>query len=141
MCSNCKIEQPLENYYKNSKSKSGYTSWCKTCQRQATQKRKEEYFKNLEQQTRSKCKVQGIPYNLNEVFLREIWTDCCPISGLKFSPGDKRKANGAQLDRKVPALGYTQGNVRFVSARMNRIKDNATLDELRRIIKYLEEDS
>jgi hypothetical protein len=43
------------------------------------------------------------------------------------------------LDRIVPELGYVKGNVRVISDRANRIKRDATLEELRAIVKYVEE--
>ena len=43
-----------------------------------------------------------------------------------------------ELDRVVPHLGYVKGNVQVISGRANRIKWNASLDELKRIADYVE---
>ena len=43
------------------------------------------------------------------------------------------------LDRFKPALGYVKGNIYIISFRANRIKGNATLEEIQKVIKYVEE--
>lgn len=62
----------------------------------------------------------------------------CPIfPWLKLSGKRGLGADDAQIDRKIPDLGYTVGNIRWVSARANRIKDNATLPELEAVCQDL----
>lgn len=34
ICAHCKVEQPKENFYKNTKAKDGLGSWCKSCSRE-----------------------------------------------------------------------------------------------------------
>ena len=41
------------------------------------------------------------------------------------------------LDRKVNALGYVKGNVFVISHRANRLKQDATADELAAILAYM----
>jgi hypothetical protein len=38
----------------------------------------------------------------------------------------------------VPSLGYVPGNIRVISMRANRIKTDATADELRAVLRYME---
>lgn len=40
------------------------------------------------------------------------------------------------LDRIIPKLGYVPGNVIIVSARANRIRNDATVDELYKVYKF-----
>lgn len=47
--------------------------------------------------------------------------------------------NNPALDRKVPALGYVRGNVTFISNKANRIKSNATTEEILSVAKYLKD--
>lgn len=42
------------------------------------------------------------------------------------------------LDRIVPSLGYVPGNVAVISHRANRIKSDATADELRAVADWLD---
>ena len=39
----------------------------------------------------------------------------------------------------IPELGYIKGNVWVISNKANRIKNNATLEELRLLVKNLED--
>ncbi len=43
------------------------------------------------------------------------------------------------LIRLVPSKGYVKGNVRWISRRANRIKSDASIDEIKKILKYMEE--
>lgn len=62
----------------------------------------------------------------------------CPILGVEIVYGG-RSDNSASLDKVVPSKGYVAGNVRVVSRRANRLKADATLAELRAIVRYVEE--
>lgn len=66
----------------------------------------------------------------------------CPILGVKLIPYGKdlkaRTNNSATIDRIIPSRGYVRGNIQVISFRANRIKNNATLDELKAIIAYME---
>lgn len=71
-----------------------------------------------------------------------ILTDICPVLGItyeKYRPG-KTKDASPSIDRKNPNLPYLKKykeNLCFVSYRANRIKQNATVDELQKIINYM----
>jgi hypothetical protein len=61
----------------------------------------------------------------------------CPVFGfpLKVARG-QRADNSPSLDRVVPKLGYVPGNVIVVSWLANRIKSNATVDELQQVAAF-----
>jgi hypothetical protein len=46
------------------------------------------------------------------------------------------RINSPSLDRINNNLGYVPGNVIVVSDRANRIKNNATIEELEKIVNY-----
>jgi hypothetical protein len=50
------------------------------------------------------------------------------------------KDNSPSLDRIDPTKGYVPGNVWIISQRANRIKNNATLSELKALVRNLEEE-
>lgn len=54
---------------------------------------------------------------------------------------ERRAKDGhkAELDRLVPSKGYIKGNVRWISSRAKRLKSDASIDELKKILKYMEE--
>lgn len=53
----------------------------------------------------------------------------CPWLGIPILLGGP-KDNSPSLDRKNPTLGYTPGNTEIASWKANRLKSNASLDEL-----------
>ncbi len=90
--------------------------------------------------TRTKCQRKGIPFDEDAV--REAWEDRpirCPVLGITLStePAERHEAQ-AELDRLVPDLGYVRGNIRVISARANRIKNDGTAEEHRLIAAWME---
>lgn len=62
----------------------------------------------------------------------------CPVLGIPLIMGTRlAKDNSPSLDRVNPALGYVKGNVYVISWRANRLKSDATLDEVKAILKYM----
>lgn len=69
----------------------------------------------------------------------------CPVLNIPLLDwGDNgvhdAKDNSPSLDRLVPELGYVKSNVRVISQRANRIKHNATLEELKALCSWLEKE-
>jgi hypothetical protein len=63
----------------------------------------------------------------------------CPILGIVLRIADgKPNDHSPSLDRKNNRRGYVRDNVCIISYRANRIKNDATLKELRAVLKYME---
>ena len=64
----------------------------------------------------------------------------CPILGIELSVGRLGKQhNGSYtLDRLDNSKGYVVGNVHIISHRANTLKSDASLEELKAIINYIE---
>lgn len=71
---------------------------------------------------------KGVPFNLTREYLESIWTGRCAITDFPLSVGKGTgpKFFSPSLDRIVPALGYVEGNVRFVLWAINAFKGEAT---------------
>ena len=55
----------------------------------------------------------------------------CPVLGIKIKPGShSHQDNSPSVDRIDSTKGYTKDNVWIISARANRIKNNATIEEI-----------
>jgi hypothetical protein len=67
----------------------------------------------------------------------------CPVFGceLIYNGNVKNHPDSASLDRIIPSLGYTKGNVRIISRRANTIKNNATIQELKQLLQYMKENT
>lgn len=63
----------------------------------------------------------------------------CPLLGIRIERSTTGRRNDASpsLDKIKPELGYVRGNVWVISWRANRIKNNATLQELQMITERL----
>ena len=65
----------------------------------------------------------------------------CPVFGMKLERGrglGKSRPCSPTLDRIIPALGYVPGNVVVISRRANQIKNDASLEDLKNIVSWLE---
>lgn len=65
----------------------------------------------------------------------------CPVLGIPIqvsvtgSPTD----DSPSLDRIIPQLGYVPGNVVVISNRANRIKNDATFAEIKRLYEWMKD--
>lgn len=63
----------------------------------------------------------------------------CPILGMKLIINNKHAGdNSPTLDRIIPSLGYVPDNIIIISYRANRIKNNALIEDLEKIINFYE---
>jgi len=89
-------------------------------------------------QDKKRSKLRGTPFNL---ILADIFIpDYCPVLGIKLQRGVG--VGGAQdsspsVDCCIPRLGYIRGNVAVISYKANRIKTDATLEELERVVDWV----
>ena len=81
------------------------------------------------------CKRNNIPFNLEIADIKI--PAVCPIFGEPLIPGSKDIKYIPSLDRVIPNLGYVKGNVQVISFRANSKKKDATLEELKAILKYM----
>ena len=66
------------------------------------------------------------------------WPKTCPILGLELDWfAETRQENSPSFDRIDSNLGYVAGNVQIVSWKANRIKNNGTAEDHRKIYEYL----
>ena len=102
-----------------------------------------EYLKtNVEMSMWHSCKKRAkkrdLPFDLTIEDL-EV-PEKCPILGLELKAGnDSSREISPSLDRIVPELGYVKGNIRVISLRANRLKSDASIEELEAILKYMKE--
>lgn len=85
---------------------------------------------------KARAKVSGLEYNLT---LTDVpWAAVCPLLGIPLHVNSgKCGPNSPTLDRIDNSKGYVSGNVQIISFRANTIKNNATIDELKRLLDNL----
>lgn len=84
---------------------------------------------------RYRAKKKNLPFNIevSDISIPEK----CPIFGRSLSVSRGRASEWSpSLDRIIPEMGYTKGNIVVVSHRVNCIKTNATVDELKAIADF-----
>ena len=141
LCVICKRELSEDCFHKNKTRKDGLDHRCKECKKRlAKERRKDNYFVEYCRGKRSECNKKNIDFNLTPEYLESIWTGCCPIFGTELyrAVDGMGSSKSAHLDRLDPNKGYTIGNVAWISGRANRIKYDATIEELRAIADWME---
>lgn len=131
-CKSCDKEKPDEHFYKSS----GRT--CKDCMRQSNRDyHAENPARSMLRSARKRAVKYGLPFDLK---LADIKIPVyCPALGIPLIAGGNAHAptdNSPSLDRIKPELGYVKGNVIVVSLRANRIKTDATLEEILKVYEF-----
>lgn len=83
-----------------------------------------------------RAKKKGLPFeiDIDDIIIPET----CPVLGIKLCI-DNRKTNGdsPSLDQKKAGLGYTKDNIQIISWRANKIKSDATIEEIEAVLAYM----
>ena len=83
------------------------------------------------------CNDLDIPYDIDTEYLTSIYPkdSKCPALGISMWFSD---ADGVypSVDRIDPKKGYIKGNVIWVSYKANRIKNDATVEELKKVTRF-----
>jgi hypothetical protein len=66
------------------------------------------------------------------------WPTHCPALGIELNYFNEFRAeNSPSFDQVIPGKGYVKGNVKIISLRANRIKNDGTKEELMKIVEWL----
>lgn len=88
-------------------------------------------------QARSRAKKKGIPFTIEYKDLPKAPARC-PILGIQLAyNSSKRMFNSASIDKIKPELGYIIGNVAIISFRANFIKNDASVEELTKVLNFV----
>jgi hypothetical protein len=83
---------------------------------------------------RTAAKKKGLPFDLTLEDL--VVPTVCPVLGITLSTKKGQTFDAPSVDRIVPALGYVKGNIVITSMLANRLKNNASIDQLVKITKF-----
>lgn len=89
-----------------------------------------------------RARALGVPFNITEKDI--IFPEVCPALGIpihleKTNGPRKRTDNTPSIDRIIPELGYVKNNIEIISWRANRLKSDAKLYELERLVSYMKD--
>lgn len=100
------------------------------------------YYKNypikpLIYEARKRAKKLGLECTIteNDIEIPEF----CPVLGIPIVPYDTENNRDScpSLDRINPALGYVPGNVAVMSYRANRLKNDGSIEEHDKLLKWM----
>jgi hypothetical protein len=90
-------------------------------------------------QLRFRSKRASIPFNLTADDIPDIPSNC-PCCDVEIAHGTgAARMQSPSLDRIIPARGYVKGNIQWLCWRCNRIKCDATPEELMKIALFMKE--
>ncbi len=102
----------------------------------ATKKRRANVLPYLVYQAKRRAKEKCIPFDITVEDL--VLPKICPVLGITIVVGKGKQVDGsATIDRIIPSKGYVKGNVCVISAKANRVKNDASLEELQLVVDYL----
>jgi len=98
--------------------------------------RKAQGARRLFLTARARAKKFEIPFDIvvDDIVIPKF----CPALWIELRYNDKHHGDDSpSLDRIVPALGYVRGNIAVISIRANRIKTDAKIEEIEKVIAWL----
>lgn len=86
-----------------------------------------------------RAKKKGIEFSVEPTDI--VIPDVCPVLGIRLGCGNVSafySPSSPTIDRFDNSIGYTKDNIRIISWRANSLKKDATVDEIRRVLEYME---
>lgn len=159
-CKNYKKYECFRNALPGKGDKFNLRSHCRECEAEssrissATKRRYDDAYKEknklqrrvdrlqhperkLLSDSKYRAKEKGLEFNLtiDDIIIPKF----CPIFGIELQIAEKiHKDFSPSLDRIDNSKGYVKGNVQIISLKANRVKNNASLEELKKLVNYLE---
>ena len=90
----------------------------------------------LLQGVKAKAKRLGLPFDIDIGDL--IVPEFCPVLGVRIILEPFRHEHGPSVDRVIPSRGYVKGNVVVMSMRAHRMKSDASIDDIRALLAFME---
>lgn len=101
---------------------------------QHSESRRQDPGKYLYKHARERAAKEGIPFTIQREDI--VCPQVCPLLEIPLFVGAKVLCdNSPTLDRKIPSSGYVPGNIRVISYKANRIKNNASYQEFETIYR------
>jgi hypothetical protein len=118
------------------KIKAQKTSWMK---------KPENRVRHILGQAKKRASEKGIEFSITLDDLLPL-PDVCPVLGIKINyEGNKGKRgfvnDSPSIDRIDSSLGYIKGNVKLICWRANRIKSDATIEEMQALLDFMKRET
>lgn len=97
----------------------------------------ERYAYAMVKRTEHRAMEKNLPFDLSvsDIVIPEF----CPILNVKLeiAKGGENRDNSPSIDKIDPNAGYVKGNIQIISMKANRIKTNATISDIEKVLEYL----
>jgi len=98
--------------------------------------------KKLYNRLKASAKKRNIDFDLTLTDLNNLtYPITCPILGIPLKVNREQKDDSYSIDRIDSNKGYTIDNIIVISWKANRLKNNATSNELKQIAEFYDEKS
>lgn len=93
--------------------------------------------KKLYNSLKASAKKRNIPFNLKVTELNSLtFPISCPILGIPLSVNSQQSDNSYSIDRIDSNKGYEIDNIIVISWKANRLKSNASSEDLNKISEF-----
>lgn len=138
VCHECRRKDYKDNEELRNKAINRAKEYYKNNKQKVLTLRKQRYKENLQKvlykSAKDRAKKKNIPFNIDIEDI--IIPEKCPVFGFKFEIGTKDKQKSPSLDRIIPEKGYVKGNIIVVSLKANTMKNNASIDEIKKLYDF-----
>ena len=102
------------------------------------ERRKTYPEKHLFQSAKARARRSGVEFEIIEADV--IIPEFCPVYGMRLTKeGHARKEHSPSLDRIDPTKGYIRDNIWVISWKANRLKSNASAEDIMKLAVALQE--
>jgi hypothetical protein len=150
-CTTCLIEKPLTEFHKAKRESDGYCDTCKDCKKiyrknyylnhkEKELSRNDRYRENNIEKTmifhaKLRAKESNYPFDITEEDIKIPST--CPVFDIPLFRGKGYMCdNSPSLDKIIPEKGYVKDNIIIISWKANRLKNNALIGDLEKIVNF-----
>lgn len=94
---------------------------------------------------KARAKKDNLAFDLTLDYLLSIATENCPVDNLPLQWEVKAQKDAGpsprspSIDKLIPSLGYTKGNVRIICHQYNSWKRDMTIGDMRTLLAYLKQ--
>jgi hypothetical protein len=105
--------------------------------KQTVENAKDYRSRKIFNQRKIDARKAGVPFEITLKYIQELPAEICPIFKIPLVWGGKSH-NTASLDRIIPAKGYVEGNVHWISLRANLLKRDSTKEENAKLYEWFQ---
>jgi hypothetical protein len=141
-CSGCMELLSVDEFGKHNITYDGLATKCRVCRKEYGKHHYNKWVrKNPEMRlwlsARSRAAQQSVPFTISveDIVIPKV----CPVLGIEIKTNEGKKGyyNAPSIDKFIPELGYTPENIQVISFRANWIKQNASLEEVEALAKWM----